>query len=241
MRYANNESCEIGQPMSYKLKIISVSVAVVVCLLGLLSVLQFFRFQHLLFEVTRSRIEVPAEALKRDVERTLATGLSLQTNAQLQIMLNQVLEMNPILFSIQLAEGSAAKGKVFWSALRQPEVSLNAPVFVQRWPIVDPIGATVAQLTVVSDKSGALGVMAKAREEVLTLWAGLCLVVLALLTPLLFWLLKSLDTIIASARAMLLGQSVDDSGMQNSDVYQLAKRVQEDKTSTQMSTSSTSA
>ena len=83
--------------------------------------------------------------------------------------------------------------------------------------------------------------MAKAREEVLTLWAGLCLVVLALLTPLLFWLLKSLDTIIASARAMLLGQSVDDSGMQNSDVYQLAKRVQEDKTSTQMSTSSTSA
>jgi hypothetical protein len=227
--------------MSYKLKIISVSVAVVVCLLGLLSVLQFFRFQHLLFEVTRSRIEVPAEALKRDVERTLATGLSLQTNAQLQIMLNQVLEMNPILFSIQLAEGSAAKGTVFWSAVRQPDLSPNAPVFVQRWPIVDPIGATVAQLTVVSDKKGALNVMAQAREEVLTLWAGLCLVVLVLLTPLLFWLLKSLDTIIASARAMLLGQSVDDPGMQNSDVYQLAKRVQKDKTSTKVSTSSSSA
>lgn len=227
--------------MSYKIKIISVAVAVVFCLLGLLSVLQFFRFQHLLFEVTRSRVEVPAEALKRDIERTLATGLSLQTNAQLQTMLNQVLETNPILFSVQLAEGSAARGKVFWSSERQPVASPNAPVFVQRWPIVDPIGATVAQLTVISDKTGALAVMARARHEVLTFWAGLCLVVFALLTPILFWLLRGLDTIIASARAMLLGQPVDDKAMQNSDVYQLAKRAQEDKASTQTSPSGTSA
>ena len=216
------------------------SVAVVVCLLGLLSVLQFFRFQHLLFEVTRSRVEVPAEALKRDIERTLATGLSLQTNAQLQTMLNQVLETNQILFSIQLAEGSAARGKVFWSSSRQPEASLNAPVFAQRWPIVDPIGATVAQLTIVSDKTGALNVMTQARHEVLTLWAGLCLVVLVLLMPILFWLLKRLDTIIASARAMLLGQPVDDNVMQHSDVYQLAKRVQADTASKQTSRSGTS-
>jgi len=227
--------------MSYKIKIISVAVAVVFFLLGLLSVLQFFRFQHLLFEVTRSRVEVPAEALKRDVERTLATGLSLQTNAQLQTMLNQVLETNPILFSIQLTEGSSVKGKVVWSSARQPDGSMNAPVFVQRWPIVDPIGATVAQLTVVSDKSGALGIMAKARHEVLTLWAGLCVIVLVLLLPILFWLLKSLDIIIASARARLLGQPVDDKAMQHSDVYQLAKRIQEDKASVQVSPSGTSA
>jgi len=227
--------------MSYKIKIISLAVAVVFFLLGLLSVLQFFRFQHLLFEVTRSRVEVPAEALKRDVERTLATGLSLQTNAQLQTMLNQVLETNPILFSIQLTEGSSVKGKVVWSSARQPDGSMNAPVFVQRWPIVDPIGATVAQLTVVSDKSGALGIMAKARHEVLTLWAGLCVIVLVLLLPILFWLLKSLDIIIASARARLLGQPVDDKAMQHSDVYQLAKRIQEDKASVQVSPSGTSA
>jgi hypothetical protein len=226
--------------MSYKIKIISVAVAVVFCLLGLLSVLQFFRFQHLLFEVTRSRVEVPAEALKRDIERTLATGLSLQTNAQLQTMLNQVLETNPILFSVQLAEGSAARDKVFWSSERQPVASPNAPVFVQRWPIVDPIGATVAQLTVVSDKTGALTVMARARHEVLTFWAGLCLGVFALLTPILFWLLRRLDTIIASARAMLLGQPVDDKALQNSDVYQLAKRAHADNAPTQTYPSGTS-
>ena len=225
--------------MSYKIKIISVSVAIVFFLLGLLSVLQFFRFQHLLFEVTRSRIEVPAEALKRDVERTLATGLSLQTNAQLQIMLNQVLETNPILFSLQLTEGPTTQGKVFWSVARQPGASLNAPVFVQRWPIIDPIGATVAQLTVVSDKSGALNVMAQARHELLTLWAGLCLIVLTILTPVLFWLLKSLDIIIASAHAVLLGQPVDANAMQHSDVYQLAQRAQEAYASTHVSTSGT--
>ena len=225
--------------MSYKIKIISVSVAIVFFLLGLLSVLQFFRFQHLLFEVTRSRVEVPAEALKRDVERTLATGLSIQTNAQLQTMLNQVLETNPILFSVQLAELPAAQGKVFWSAARQPEGSLSAPVFVQRWPIIDPIGATVAQLTVVSDKTGALNVMARARHEVFMLWAGLCLIVLVLLTPILFGLLKRLDTIIASARAVLLGQPVDAEAMAHSDVYQLAHRVQEANASTQVSTSGT--
>jgi len=226
--------------MSYKIKIISVSVAIVFFLLGLLSVLQFFRFQHLLFEVTRSRIEVPAEALKRDVERTLATGLSLQTNSQLQAMLNQVLESNPILFSIQLAEWPAAQGKVFWSAARQSAPSLNAPVFVQRWPIIDPIGATVAQLTVVSDKTGALSVMTKARTELLALWAGLCLSVLALLTPILFWLLKSLDKIIASARAVLLGQPVDATAMQHSDVYQLAQRAQGASASPRISTPGTS-
>jgi hypothetical protein len=155
-------------------------------------------------------------------------------------MLNQVLETNPILFSVQLAEGSAARDKVFWSSERQPVASPNAPVFVQRWPIVDPIGATVAQLTVVSDKTGALTVMARARHEVLTLWAGLCLVVLALLTPILFWLLRRLDTIIASARAMLLGQPVDDKALQNSDVYQLAKRAHADNAPTQTYPSGTS-
>jgi hypothetical protein len=219
--------------MPYKIKIIAVSLTVVFCLLGLLSVLQFFRFQHLLFEVTRSRIEVPAEALKRDIERTLATGLSLQTNVQLQTMLNQVLETNPILFSLQVTEWPATQGKVFWSAERHPDKSLNAPVFVQRWPIVDPIGATVAQLAVVSDKTGALNVMAKARHEVLTLWAGLCLIVLTLLAPMLLWLLKSLDTIIGSARAVLLGQPVDDKALQHSDVYQFARRAQEAEASAQ--------
>jgi hypothetical protein len=83
----------------------------------------------------------------------------------------------------------------------------------------------------VSDKSGALIVMAKARNELLTLWAGLCLIVLALLTPILFWLLKSLDTIIASARAILLGQPVDTKAVQHSEVYQLAQRVQDENTS----------
>jgi hypothetical protein len=227
--------------MSYKIKIISVSVAIVFFLLGLLSVLQFFRFQHLLFEVNRSRVEVPAEALKRDVERTLATGLSIQTNAQLQTMLNQVLEANPILFSVQLAEVAAAQSKVFWTAARQPEGSLNAAVFVQRWPIIDPIGATVAQLTVVSDKTGALNVMAKAQNELLTLWAGLCLIVLVLLTPILFGLLKNLDVIIASARAVLLGQPVDAKAMQHSDVCQLAQRIQEREAPPHVSSSGTSS
>ncbi len=213
--------------MLYKIKIISVCVAIVFFLLGLLSVLQYFRFQHLLFDVTRSRVEVPAEALKRDVERTLATGLSLQTNAQLQIMLNHVLETNPILFSIQIVDSSATNGKVLWSGARQPARSASAPVFVQRWPIIDSIGSTVAQLTFVSDKTAALELLARVRDEAFGLWARLCLVVLAILTPLLWWLLKTLDTIIVSARAVLLDEPVDTNTVQHSDVYQLAKESQE--------------
>jgi hypothetical protein len=232
--------------MLQKLKIISVGFGLIIFLLGMLSVLQFFRFQNLLFEVVSSRVEVPAEALKRDIERSLATGLSLQTNAQLSSMLEEVVRKNSIVFSIQLKDTISNSKEPLWFAGSLPDPSkclaeernvqaqgssdiCNKPVFTQRWPIVDPIGKTVAQLIFVSDKSEVLKLAADARKELERLLAIMCAASIAILFPLLFYLLKSLDKIVLAARSVILGNQLDQSVLAQSELCQLAQKVQEVK------------
>jgi hypothetical protein len=232
--------------MLQKLKIISVGFGLIIFLLGMLSVLQFFRFQNLLFEVVSSRVEVPAEALKRDIERSLATGLSLQTNAQLTTMLEEVVQKNSIVFSIQIKDTLSDSNEPLWfagsmsdpSKCRADERSAKAqgpsdlcdkPVFTQRWPIVDPIGKTVAQLIFVSDKSEVLKLAADARKDLERLLAIMCAASIAILFPLLFYLLKSLDKIVFNARSVILGNQLDQSVLAESELCQLAQNVQEVK------------
>jgi hypothetical protein len=234
--------------MLQKLKIISVGIGLIFFLLSLLSVLQYFRFQHLLFEVARSRVEVPAEALKRDIERSLATGLSVQTNSQLPTMLNLVLQKNPIIFSIQIKDTLSDSSEPLWFAGKLPTAhkdrdgsilanepvqktidSNDAAVFTQRWPIVDPIGTTVAHLIFISDKSEALNLAAKARNELLPLLGVLCASSLAILVPILLFLLIHLDKVVTAARALILGKPIDQSSLAHSEVCKLAQNVQEAK------------
>jgi hypothetical protein len=230
-----------------KIKIISVAIGIIFFLLSLLSALQYFRFQHLLFDITKSRIEVPADALKRDIERSIATGIALHTNAQVPLMLNNVIQNNPIVLFIELTNSSSREREVLWSAGTRPASSARAdqasvsnrrappqqagdsPVFVQHWPIVDPLGMTVAHLAFVSDKSEALNVASKARAELLSLAVTLCLVSLALLAPILFFLLGRLDKIVLAARSVVLGSASDKTTLLNSEVCQLAQNAQDAK------------
>jgi hypothetical protein len=233
--------------MFQKIKIISVAVGIIFFLLSLLSALQYFRFQHLLFDITKARIEVPADALKRDIERSIATGIALNTNAQLPLMLTNVIQNNPIVLSIELTNSGSREREVLWSAGTRPTSSLRAdqanpsnrtvpspkpgdtPVFVQHWPIVDPLGMKVAQLVFVSDKSEALNIAANARAELLALATKLCLASLALLAPILFFLLVRLDKIVLAARSVVLGSKPDKNALVDSEVYQLAQSAQDAK------------
>lgn len=234
--------------MFQKFKIISVGVGILFFLLGLLSVLQFFRFQNLLFEVARTRVEVPAEALKRDIERSLATGLSLQTNAQLLAMLDLVLQKNQNIFSIQIKDELSNNTEPLWFAGNVSASSKNlgdsklvkdgwpffndssqASVFIQRWPIVDPIGTTVGRLIFTSDKSEALKISANARRELMVLLGVICAASLVVLVPILLFLLVSLDNIVFSARSLILGNRFDRSIVAQSEVCQLAQNVQDAK------------
>jgi hypothetical protein len=235
--------------MLIKLKIISVCFGLIIFLLGMLSVLQFFRFQNLLFEVVSSRVEVPAEALKRDIERSLATGLTLQTNAQLSTMLAEAVQKNSIVFSIQIKDSLSNSKDPLWIAGKMPSLSkclddkssakdqgpaklCETPVFTQRWPIVDPIGKTVAQLIFISDKSEVVNLAADARKDLASLLGVLCASSIAILFPLLFYLLISLDKIILAARSVILGKHIDQNVLAHSELCQLAKNLHDVKNAT---------
>ena len=88
---------------------------------------------------------------------------------------------------------------------------------------------TVAQLVFVSDKSEALKVAAKARDELLRLATILCLVSFALLAPILFFLLGRLDKIVLQAKSVVLGSASDNTTLLNSEVCQLAQNAQDAK------------
>ncbi len=238
--------------MFQKIKIIGVAVGIIFFLLSLLSALQFYRFQQLLFDITQARIEVPADALKRDIERSIATGIALHTNAQVPQMLEHVIQNNPIVLSIELAGLGSREREILWSAgkppssfqgagqasstSRSPPSSLKpgeTPVFVQRWPIVDSLGMNVAQLVVVSDKSEALKIIANARAEILTLAITLCIASLALLAPILYFLLMKLDRIVLTAKSIMLGKTVDRNVVLTSEICQLAQNAQDNKNASQ--------
>ncbi len=229
-----------------KLELIGVVVGVIFFLLSLLASLQFFRFQHLLFDITEGRIEVPAEALKRDIERSIVTGIALNTNAQVPFMLNNVIQSNPIVLAIEIK--NPATQELLWSAGKRPASSKlstesgsfskrhvpssdssSTPVFVQQWPIVDALGLTVAQLTFISDKAEAIGIANKARTQLINLALTLFIASLLVLAPILFLLTLKLDKIVASAKAVMLGNTLDQNTIFTSEVCQLAQNAQDAK------------
>ena len=229
--------------MFQKLKMASVAIAILFFLLSLLAVLQFYRFQNLLYEVNSSRISVPAQALKRDVERTLAFGLSLQTNVQLKTMLEHVIEKYPSILSIQLVDTIADSGNVLWESgppLADPMHFVQAqrrsgkPMwfdasrpdsFIQSWVIKDPIGQVVANLTLSADKSQVVALLADARARLLKIWLILCFSVLLILTPVLLYLFSRLDRIISAAQAILQGKKIDAHVWQRSEICDLATQI----------------
>jgi hypothetical protein len=85
----------------------------------------------------------------------------------------------------------------------------------------------------VSDKSAALNIVAKARDEILTLAMILCIACLALLAPILYFLLVKLDRIVLSAKSIMLGTAVDKNALLNSEICQLAQNAQDTKNAAQ--------
>ena len=231
--------------MLQKLKMASVVVAIVFFLLSLLAVLQYYRFQTLLFEVNSSRISVPTQALKSDIERSLGLGLALQSNVALKTMLETTIERNPDIRSIQLADTKSVSAEPLWEAGKPPpQDALQAEVnahrranremsfdpnhkddFVQVWSIRDPIGKVVAALVVRVDNAEARSLLADARSHLLRYWLLLCGATLVFLAPILFYLFSNLDRLVKSANGILLGQAPSAPENQRSEILDLARQV----------------
>lgn len=229
--------------MFQKLKMASVALAILFFLLSLLAVLQFYRFQNLLFEVNSSRISVPAQMLKRDVERTLAFGLSLRLNVQLKTMLEQAIENYPSIQSVQLVDTVADSGQILWDSGDtgiDPTQYVRAQMqsgkemwfdaghpnrFIQSWTINDPLGQQVANLIVAADKSQAVELLADARNQLFKFWLALCLAVVLILTPILHYIFIRLDRIIGAAKSILLSESVESPLSERSEICELAEQI----------------
>ena len=233
--------------MFQKLKMASVVVAIVFFLLSLLAVLQYYRFQTLLYEVNSSRISVPTQALKSDIERSLGLGLALQSNAALKSMLETTIERNPDIRSIRLADTKSETAQVLWEAGKPPPLSeLQTSVsahhrankdmsfdpnqkdnFVQVWSIRDPIGNVVAALVVRVDNSEARSLLADARAHLLQYWLLLCGATLVCLAPILIYLFSNLDRLVKSADGILRGEAASATQAQHSEILDLATQVVE--------------
>ena len=238
--------------MFQKLKMASVVVAIVFFLLSLLAVLQYYRFQTLLFEVNSSRISVPTQALKSDIERSLGLGLALQSNVALKSMLETAIERNPDIRSIRLADTRSETAQILWEAGNPPpltelQTAVNAhrrankemsfdpshkDDFVQVWSIRDPLGRIVAALVVRVDNTEARNLLADARAHLLQYWLLLCGATLICLAPILIYLFSSLDRLIKSANEILRGEVASDVQAQHSEILDLATQVVESGRST---------
>lgn len=231
--------------MLQKLKMTSVVVAIVFFLLSLLAVLQYYRFQTLLYEVNSSRISVPTQSLKSDIERSLSLGLALQNNAALKSMLETTIERNPDILSIQLVDTRRDSVEPLWEAGKTPsrqttQAEVNAhrrankemsfdpnhgDDFVQVWSVRDPIGSMVAALVVRVDNDEAHNLLADARAHLLQYWLLLCIATLACLAPILIYLFVNLDRLVKSANRILRGQAASGSEHQHSEILDLARQV----------------
>jgi hypothetical protein len=231
--------------MFQKLKMASVVVGILFFLLTLLAVLQYYRFQTLLFEVNSSRISVSAQALKSDIERSLALGLPLQSNAQLKIILESAIEKYPDIESLQLVDTKADLGQVFWESGEQTSAAdtqhavaghrqigkemwfdASSPShFVQVWSIRDPLGHSVADLILRVDNDAAKLLLVDARTHLLRYWLLLCLASMLFLAPILIYLFLSLDRLIGAAGAILKGETPNTSGDRSSEICDLAAQV----------------
>lgn len=231
--------------MLQKIKMASVVVAIVFFLLSLLAVLQYYRFQTLLYEVNASRISVPTQALKSDIERSLGLGLALQSNAALKTMLETTIERNPDIRSIRLAETRTKTAELLWEAGKVPPAAeLQTAVdahrrarkdmsfdpnqkddFVQVWSIRDPIGTVVAALVVRVDNSQARALLSDARDHLIQYWLLLCLATIVCLAPILYYLFRNLDRLVYSADRILRGDGLQRESAQRSEILELASQV----------------
>ena len=216
--------------MFHKIKMASVVVAIVFFLLSLLAVLQYYRFQSLLFEVNSTRIAIPSESLKNDIERSLSVGLALQSNAAIKSMLETMRKRNPGFLAIRLIDAKADEPTVFWESgkplsgeqLRElvnnhrktrQDMSFDTSSrsnFIQVWSIHDPIGAVVAKMIVCVDATTAQGLLSDARSHLFRYWLMLCAATLACLAPILIYLFSNLDRLARSASDVLRGDSVSN-------------------------------
>ncbi len=223
----------------------SVVIGILFFLLSLLALLQFYRFQTLLFEVNSSRISVYAQSLKSGVERSLALGLTVQSNVQLQSMLDAAIEQYPDIQSVQLVEDQSSPVKVFWAsgavaaesetlseldshrkARKDMWFDASHPAsFIQIWSIKDPLGRVVADLILRVDNSAAKTLLADARMHLLQFWFLLCLASLLFLAPILLYLFMSLDRLIRSANSILQGQAPQVERGRHSEIRDLATQV----------------
>lgn len=231
--------------MLQKIKMASVVVAIVFFLLSLLAVLQYYRFQTLLYEVNASRISVPTQALKSDIERSLGLGLALQSNVALKTMLEATIERNPDIRSIRLAETRTQPAEVLWEAGTPPaQNDLQSAIdahrrarkdmsfdpnqkddFVQVWSIRDPIGSVVAAMVVRIDNSEARALLADARAHLIQYWLLLCLATIVCLAPILYYLFRNLDKLVHSADRILRGDGLPAQPVQRSEILELATEV----------------
>lgn len=231
--------------MLQKLKMTSVVVAIVFFLLSLLAVLQYYRFQTLLYEVNASRISVTTQALKSNIERSLGLGLALQNNSALKTMLEASIERSPDIQSIRLADTKSGTASVLWEAGKPPSLQdLQTSVdahrrarkemsfdpnhkddFVQVWSIRDPIGDNVASLVIHIDNDQAHALLADARSHLLQYWLLLCGATLVCLAPILIYLFINLDRLVKSANAILRGEIAVGTEAQRSEILHLATEV----------------
>ena len=220
--------------MLSKLKLIAVTASLMLGLLSLLALLQVHRFKQLLIEVESSLVSVPALALKRDIERTLAFGLPLRDNRQLETMLQTMNRRYSLMVSVHLIDADLEPGKILWQdgpPLASPKrvvaahsASPRSTWFDARdpsgylisWPITDPIGRLVANLTIRFDKSKPMRLVDDASAYLLQAWALLSGAALLVMLPVLLFLLAALDRMVARAGAIIGGQrpsEVDDSDL----------------------------
>ncbi|MES2935938.1 MAG: hypothetical protein V4805_20915 [Pseudomonadota bacterium] len=227
--------------MTAKLRFILVAAGILIVLLSLLAILQIHRFKQLLIEVESSRINVVGLALKNDVERSLGLGLQLRDNGQLLPMLERTLKQYPGLISIHVVDLDLESGKTLWEVgpgLSSTQTIVarqrRAPTavwfddsdlrgYVLGWPVTDPIGRLVANLSIRFDKEKPLALIVQASHYVYGVLAALSLLLLVVLTPLLLRSLSRLDHVISSAKSILMGQSATQPG--ESDIAHMASEL----------------
>jgi hypothetical protein len=214
-----------------KLKIALVAICLLITLLSLLALLQMQRFKQMLIQVESSLVSVPALALKNDIERSLALGLPLNANRQLDTMLRRMRARYPEIVSLHLLDADTEPGSPIWQD-GPPLISPQHIVLSQRrnpgsiwfdahdpngyilsWRVNDTLGHLVACLTVRFDRSKSVALLENARRYMTRTGAALILFSLLILVPILFYVLAGLERMLVLAQVIMGAQAeVDDSG-----------------------------
>jgi len=229
--------------MIQKLKLVSVVFLMLSFLVGLLSVLQYYRFKSLLYEVTVSRISVVTEDLTRDIERSLAFGLALNTNAQLKTMLEQMQNRHTDLLHAEIVATNDSKQSVLWgigtlSIQRAKLIGMQQRSGKALWfdptdkvglvqvaVIKDSLARDAARLIMVFKNDPVEQALAQARDYVIKICSIIFVTTLLLMMIAVFYFLKRLDRLTTDARSMLNAQTPVLEHAEQSEILKLAGRV----------------